>query len=104
MLLDPLDLEALLDLLDLLVRMVCLVCPDPLDLLDLVDVLERWDLLVLLDLLDPLEHLVHLAVDSTLASLPSPRRRPLIPSACSVLMMPTFSAIATWRWTAPSRA
>lgn len=78
-----------------------MACLDPLDLLDLVDDLERWDLLVLLDLLDLPEHLVPPAVDLTLASLPSLRRRPLIPSACSVLMMLTFSATATWRWTPP---
>lgn len=101
MLLDPLDLEAQLDLLVLLARMVCLVFLDPLDLLDLVDVLERWDPLVLLDLLDLPEHQVPLAVDSTLASLPSPRRRLLIPSACSVLMTLTFSVTATWRSTPP---
>lgn len=101
MLLDLLDLEALLDLLDLLVRMVCLACLDPLDLLDLVDALERWDLLVLPDLLDLPEHQVPLAADSTLASLPSLRRRPLIPSACSVLMTLMFSVTVTWRWTAP---
>jgi len=100
-LLDPLDLEALLDLLVLLERTVCLAFLDLLDPLDLVDDLERWDLLVLLDLLDLPELLVPLVADSTLASSPSLRRRLLIPSACSVLMMPTFSAIATWRLTAP---
>lgn len=100
MLLDPLDLEAPLDLLVLLVRMVCLACLDLLDLLDLVDVLERWDLLVLPDLLDLPEHQVPLVVDLTLASSPSLKRRPLIPSACSVLMMLMFSVTVTWRWTA----
>lgn len=102
-LLDLLDPEVLLDLLVLQVRMVCLVFLDQLDLLDLVVVLGRWDLLVLLDLLDPQDLLVPLVVDSSLASLPT-RRRPLIPSGCSVLMMLMFSVIVTWRWTAPSRA
>lgn len=97
---DLLDPEVLLDLLVLQVRMVCLVILDPLDLLDLVVVLGRWDLLVLLDLLDPQDLLVPLVVDSTLVSLPT-RRRPLIPSGCSVLMTLMFSVIVTWRWTAP---
>lgn len=78
-----------------------MVCLDPLDLLDLVDVLERWDLLVLLDLLDLLEHLVPLVVDLTLASWSSLRRRLLIPSACTVLMMLTFSVTVIWRLIAP---
>lgn len=77
---------------------------DLLDLLDLVVVLARWDLLVLLDLQDHLDPQVPLVVDLTSASLPSLRRRPLIPSVCSVLMMPMFCVTVTWRWTAPSRA
>lgn len=81
--------------------MVCLASLDPLDLLDLVVALERWDLPVLLDLLDPLEHLVPLVADSTLASSLSLRRRLPIPSACTVLMMPMFSAIVTLRLTVP---
>lgn len=101
MLLDLLDLEVLLDLQVLLARMVCLVFQDPLDPLDLVDVLARWDLLVLPDLLDPPEHLVPPAVDLTLDSSPSPRRRLQIPSACSVLMMLMFSVTVTLRSTAP---
>lgn len=76
---------------------------DLLDLQDLVVVLARWDLLVLLDLLDPLDLQVLLAVDSTLDLLPSLRRRPLIPSVCSVLMMLMFCVTVIWRWTAPSR-
>lgn len=55
---------------------------------------------VLPDLLDPLEHQVPLVVDSTLASSLSHRRRPPIPTACSVLMTLTFSVTATLRWTA----
>lgn len=55
---------------------------------------------VLPDLLDLPEHQVPLVADSTLASSLSLRRRPLIPTACSVLMMPTFSVIVTLRWTA----
>lgn len=66
-----------------------------------MDVLERWDLLVLLDLLDLLEHLVPLVVDLTLASWSSLRRRLLIPSACTVLMMLTFSVTVIWRLIAP---
>lgn len=76
---------------------------DLLDLQDLVVVLARWDLLVLLDLLDPQDLQVLPVVDSTLDSLPSLRRRPLIPSVCSVLMMPMFCATVILRWTAPSR-
>lgn len=101
MLLDLLDLEVLLDLQVLLARTVCLAFLDPLDLLDHVDVLARWDLLDPPDLLDPLEHLVPLAVDLTLDSSPSPRRRLPIPSACSVLMTLMFCVTVTWRLTAP---
>lgn len=56
---------------------------------------------VLPDLLDPLEPQVLLVVDSTLASFPSLRRRPLILSVCTVLMMLMCCVIVTWRWTAP---
>lgn len=61
---------------------------DPLDPLDLVVALVKLDLLDLLDLPDPLELLDPLAADSTLASLPSHRRRHPIPSVTSVLMTP----------------
>lgn len=60
----------------------------PLDLLDLVVALVKLDHLDLLDLLDQLELLDHPVVDSTLASLLHPRRRPLILSVTTVLMMP----------------
>lgn len=80
-----------------------MVSLDLLDLQDLVDVLARWDPLVLLDLLDPPDLQALLVVDLTLDSLPSPRRRPLIPSVCSVLMMLMFCVTVIWRWTAPSR-
>lgn len=61
---------------------------DPLDLLDLVVALVKLDHLDLLDLPDLLDPLDHLAVDSTLASLLHPRRKPLILSVTTVLMMP----------------
>lgn len=61
---------------------------DPLDLLDPVVAMEKLDQLDLLDLLASLEHLDPLVVDLTLASLPSHRRRPLIPSVTSVPTMP----------------
>lgn len=58
------------------------------DLLDLVVALVKLDQLDLLELLDPQDPLDHPVVDSTLASLLHPRRKPLIPSVTTVLMMP----------------
>lgn len=66
-------------------------------------VLARWDPLVLQDLPDPLDLQVLLVVDSILGSLHSLRRRPLIPSVCSVLMMLMFCVTVTLKWTALSR-
>lgn len=62
-------------------------CLDPLDHLDLVVALVKLDPLVPLDLLDLPDPLAPPVADSTLASSPSPRRRPLIPSV-SVLTTP----------------
>lgn len=56
---------------------------------------------VLPDLLDPLEHQVPLVADSTLALSLSHRRRPPIPTACSVLTMLMFSVTVTLRSIAP---
>ncbi|NBI73828.1 hypothetical protein D3Z50_22990 [Clostridiaceae bacterium] len=61
---------------------------DPLDLLDPVVALVKLDQLDLLDLPDPLDLLDHPVVDSTLASLLHPRRKPLILSVTTALMMP----------------
>lgn len=58
------------------------------DLLDPVDAMEKLDQLDLLDLPDPLELLDPLVVDLISASLPSHKRRPLIPSAHTVQTMP----------------
>lgn len=61
---------------------------DPLDLLDPVVAVEKLDHLDRLDPPDPLDLLDPLVVDLTSASFPSHRRRPLIPSAHTVLTMP----------------
>lgn len=69
--------------------MVCLDFLDPLDLLDPVVALVKLDQLDPLELPDPLDLLDPLVVDLTSASLPSHKRKPLIPSVTSVPMMPT---------------